>query len=401
MKIAAISHLASPAAPTGAEKSLASLAGALVGRDHRVAVVAPGSWCLADGLEATGIEVTTIPNRGCWLVQWGRQPPVRQLLRYLRYRLPDPGYRRMMVWLDRYWPDVVYVNCLPQLKGAAAARALGLPVVWHIREILPPGHRRRWFARHLKRDATQIVAVSHAVAEWLTDEGLGEKVVVIHNGCSSPPEPPDRSAVRAEYGLPSVGTLVGFFAQLVGHKGAIDLVEACSRLMTHDSSLGVVFAGAGPTADMERLRAAIAGSNRTDRFIVLPPQEDVSALLAAVDLVAVPSIWPDPLPRSVMEAMAAGRPVVAYRTGGVPEMIVEGETGLMVEVGDVEALARGLGRLVGDLELRQRLGAAAARRARVDFSFDLHVDRMERALIESAAVGIDSRPVEATSDEHR
>ncbi len=401
MKLAAISHLASADAPTGAEKSLAFLAESLVARGHEFSVVAPGSWCLTDRLEESGVEVAEIPSRACWLVQWGRQPPLTQALRYLRWRLPDPGTRRMMVRLDRLWPDVVYVNCLPQLKGAAAARALGLPVVWHIREILPPGFRRRWFARRLKRDATRIVAVSRAVAEWLNDEGLGDKVEVIHNGCDAPSDLPDQAAVRTEYGLPAIGTLVGFFAQIVRHKGAIDLVRACSRVMGDDPFLGAVFAGDGPPEELSCLRNAISASGHSDRFIMLPPQEDVGRLLAAVDMVGVPSRWPDPLPRSVMEAMAAGRPVVAYRTGGIPEMIVDGETGFMVETGDVEGLAQGIERLVADSELRRRLGAAAARRARSDFSFESHVDRMERILVECAAARSDGRSVREKTDDHR
>jgi len=384
VKIAAISHLASPDAPTGAEKSLASLAETLAGRDHQVAVVAPGSWCLADGLEAMGIEVASIPNRGCWLVQWGPQPTARQVFRYLRYRLPDSGYRRMMVWLDRFWPDVVYVNCLPQLKGAAAARALGLPVVWHIREILPAGHRRRWFARHLKRDATRIVAVSHAVAEWLEDEGLGELVTVVHNGCHVPSDQVSSSEVRESFGLPAEGVFVGFFAQLVSHKGTVDLVQAGSLAMAQVPSLFVVIAGAGPPDEIERLKAEIAKSPFSQRFFVLPPQRDVWNLLAAVDMAAVPSLWPDPLPRTVMEAMAVGRPVVAYGCGGVPEMIDEGETGFMVEPGDREGLAERMVRLARDQELRFRFGAAAGAKAQAEFSVAAYVDAMEKTLKEAS-----------------
>jgi len=290
----------------------------------------------------------------------------------------------MMVWLDRFWPDVVYVNCLPQLKGAAAARALGLPVVWHIREILPPGHRRRWFARRLKRDATRIVAVSHAVAEWLSDEGLGDLVTVVHNGYDAPGGSAETSALRESLGLPAQGIVVGFFAQLVSHKGARDLVHAGSLAMAEVPTLDVVFAGAGPRDEIERLRAEIAGSPFSDRFFVLPPQREVWHLLAAADMIAVPSLWPDPLPRAVMEAMAAGRPVVAYRCGGVPEMITEGETGFMVEPGDQRKLAERMVRLARDPELRRRMGAAAVERARTEFSVAAHVDAMERILTEAA-----------------
>jgi glycosyltransferase involved in cell wall biosynthesis len=384
VKLAAISHLASPDAPTGAEKSLCQLVGELSGRGHEAAVVAPGPWCLEAAVRESGAEVVEIRSRGCWLVQAAEQPLWKQGMRYARFRLPDPGFRRMMVWLDAFWPDVVLVNCLPQAKGAAAARALGLPVVWHIREILPPSRRRRWFAHRLKRDATRIVAVSHAVADWLAQEGLEDMVEVVHNGCQAPTLTADVSKVRADLGLSEAGVIVGFFAQIIGHKGTIDLVRAGSIAMAEQPGLQIVIAGDGPESEKQRLRDEIARSSRPEGFVVLPPVQEIWDLLAAVDMAAVPSLWPDPLPRTVMEAMAVGKPVVAYDTGGVAEMVVDGETGFMVQPGNVEGLADRMVRLAGDSDLRRRFGTAAAERARAEFSLSGHLDRMERILMAAA-----------------
>lgn len=384
MKLAGISHLASTGAPTGAEKSLAFLVEALAARGHETAVIAPGPWCLSDRLESAGVEVAAIPSRACWLVQWGPQPVAKQVLRYLRWRMPDPGTRRMVVWLDRYWPDVVYVNCLPQLKGAAAARALGLPVVWHVREILPPGGRRRWFARRLARDASRIVAVSEAVAGWIRDEGLGDRVSVVHNGVDVPDRICDSIAARADLGLPTEGLLVGFLGGMEVHKGASDLVAAAEHALRSIADLHIVLATYGPAAEIDAVRRRIAASPHTDHFHLIPPVDDIFRLLAAVDVVAFSSIWPDSLPRVIMEAMAAARPVIATRTGGVPEMVVDGGTGFMVEPGAVEALGDRIVELARNAEIRRRLGSAAADRVRSQFSVSAHVDRLERILSEAA-----------------
>ena len=113
----------------------------------------------------------------------------------------------------------------------------------------------------------------------------------------------------------------------------------------------------------------------------MPPQPEIWELLAAVDVLALPTLWPDPLPRAVMEAMAAGRPVVAYEDGGVPEMVVDGETGLLCQPGDVEGLTRAILEIAGNETRRGLLGEAGRKRARELFSVERHLDRMESVLM--------------------
>ena len=382
MKAALLSHLASVDAPTGAERSLALLARGLSEREHQVAVAAPGPWSMGAVLEAAGVEVATIPVRPCWLVQYGPQPLWRQTARAARYALPDRGYGDLRSWLGALDPDVVHVNCLPHLRGAAAARSLGLPVVWHIREILPPGPRRRWFAGRLGATSTRIVAVSEAVAHWLQEENLGELVEVIHNGADPPTDSVDREAARGRFDLPSEAVVVGLFSQLVAHKGSLDFLSAAHMAAARDPRLHFLIAGSGRSAFVEHLRGEIAAGPAADRIRLVPPQDEIWPLLAAVDMVALTTRWPDPLPRVVMEAMAVGLPVVAYDGGGVPEMVVAGETGVVLPSGDVEGLGAAMLELAGDGELRRCLGDAGCRRARRLFSVERHLDRMETVLRE-------------------
>ena len=385
MKAALLSHLASVDAPTGAERSLALLARGLSEREHQVAVAAPGPWSMGAGLEAAGVEVATIPVRPCWLVQYGPQPLWRQVVRGARYSLPDRGYRDLRSWLGGLDPDVVHINCLPHLRGAAAARSLGLPVVWHIREILPPGGRRRWFAGRLRAASTRIVAVSEAVARWLREEDLGELVEVIHNGADPPTDSVDREVIRGRFDLPPEAVVVGLFSQLVAHKGSLDFVRIAHLAAVRNPRLHFLIAGSGRPAFVEQLRGEIAAGPAAERIRLVPPQDEIWPLLAAVDVVALTTLWPDPLPRVVMEAMAVGLPVVAYDGGGVPEMVVAGETGMVLPSGDVEGLGAAMLELAGDGELRRRLGDAGCRRARRLFSVDEHVDRMEQVLFSVAS----------------
>ena len=383
MKIAMLSHLASLKAPTGAERSLALLARGLSDSGHKVAVATPGRWALREELEVGGVSVAPVPVRQCWLVQYGPQPLWRQAARGLRYAWPDAGSRGLRAWLSGLMPDVVHVNCLSHLRGAAAARSQGLPVVWHLREILPPGPRRRWFAGRLRSDATRIVAVSEAVAEWVREEGLGDRVEVVHNGVDPPVGGVDRDAARGSFDLPSEAVVVGLFSQLVVHKGALDLVRAAHAAISENSELRFLIAGHGPASFAGQLQREIAAGAAAGQIHLVPPQPEIWELLAAVDVLALPTLWPDPLPRAVMEAMVAGRPVVAYEDGGVAEMVVNRETGLLCRSGEVEDLTRAILEMAGDESLRSLFGKAGRNRARALFSVERHVNRMEQVLRET------------------
>lgn len=380
LSVALLSHLASARSPTGAERSLALLAAGLRGRGVRVAVAAPGPWSLARELADSGVEVSTIPCRSCWMTY--HDPPgwPRAMLKAARSALPDAGRRRLERWLRDRAPDVAHVNCLPHVRGAAAGRAAGLPVVWHLREILPPGSRRRWFAARLRRDAARIVAVSEAVGRWVREEGLGDRLVVVPNGVALAPAKLAPPEARGRLSIPGDGFLVGLFGQLRRHKGGLEFVRAAGLALQSEPGLRFLIAGSGPERYVAALRREAAARGAAERVHIVPPLASVEPLLAAVDAVCLPTLTPDPFPRSVLEAMAAGLPVAAFRGGGVGEMVRDGETGILVEPGDVEGLAAAFLRMAGDPDAGRAMGRAGRRRAESEFTLELHLDRMERVL---------------------
>jgi len=381
MRIACLSHLASREAPTGAERSLGLLATGLGRRGHETALAVPGAWWQEEALlQESGVMLVRAGCRCLWLTSADRQPVVKQLLRGIRFVAPDPDVRRLRRWLVRFNPDVVHVNCLPYVRAAELAFRLGLPVVWHLREILPPGARRRWFANRLRRDSTKVVAVSEAVARWLREENLGDRVVVVHNGVTAPTRTPKKTDARRILGLPETGCVVVWLGQIRSHKGAGAFVRSVGRAMNRVPELHAVLAGHGPQVEVDALRGEIAASAHRSRFLLLPPVDDVQPLLAAADMAAITTLAPDPLPRTVLEAMASGLPVVAFAVGGVPEMVLEGETGLLGAVGDEEGLAESIEALALDSDRRRRLGARGRERALSEFSLERHVDRMETVL---------------------
>jgi len=220
----------------------------------------------------------------------------------------------------------------------------------------------------------------------LREEGLGDRVEVVHNGVDPPVSGDGQAASRAHFGLPPEAVVVGLFSQLVVHKGALDLVRAAHAAISENPELHFLIAGHGPSSFADQLRREMAAGAAAGHIHLVPPQPEIWELLAAVDVLALPTQWPDPLPRAVMEAMAAGLPVVAYKNGGVPEMVVNGETGLLCQPGDVEGLTRAILEMAGDETLRSRLGEAGRQRARDLFSVERHVDQMEEILKETMSV---------------
>ena len=225
-----------------------------------------------------------------------------------------------------------------------------------------------------------MAAVSQAVASWLDEEGLGGRVTVVHNGVETEGSSQDRAVSRRALGLGEGSLLVVYLGQLVPHKGVDVLLRAVAAALPRHPALHLALAGSGSTRAAGEIMRRATDLGCEGHVTQLPPQPEPWPLLAAADVVAVPSLSPDPLPRAVLEAMAAGRPVVASATGGIAEMVVDGTTGILVPPGDTLALARALTTLADDGELRVRLGEAARLRARERFSMKAHLDRMEALL---------------------
>lgn len=383
LSVAMLSHAASSRAPTGAERSLALLAAGLAGRGHRVAVVAPGKgWVLAEELRRAGVDVFVVPSRPCWLTYWEPRPWPVVLLKALRCAWPDRSAAAMAALVRDWGAGVIHVNCLPHLRGATAARRAGLPVVWHLREILPPGPRRRFFARRLLRSGAQLVAVSEAVADWIRAEGLGDRVRVVYNGVAVPASVPAAGPAREALGLPPDGALIGFIGQLLPHKGVFVFVEAALQALLQAPTLRFLLAGDGPPGIRRSLQAALAAApaGQASRIHLLPAQGDSGDLIAACDVVCVPTLTPDPLPRVVLEAMAAGRLVVASATGGISEMVVHEESGVLVKAGSSSELAAALAGVPLGATASSAMGAEARRAVAARFSLARHLADMESLL---------------------
>jgi glycosyltransferase involved in cell wall biosynthesis len=256
---------------------------------------------------------------------------------------------------------LVHTNTSTTLGGAAAARLAGIPHVWHVREIYA-GFERWWPAyRRLLLTAQALPCVSAATCRQFDG---APAAFVLHDGLAVVPRPGDRAAARADLGLPAGAVVVAVLGRVSGWKGQDLLVRALAAPALRDRPEVVALLAGEPGHGEERHRRAVHELARVldiaDRVSDVGFRDDLDRVYAAADIVAVPSLHPDPLPSAALEAAAAGRCVVAAAHGGAREIVRDGATGRLVAPRDPGAVAAVLAELAADPAQRARLAAAAA-----------------------------------------
>lgn len=300
---------------------------------------------------------------------------IRAAARYLR-RL-----RRLVDDARSYAPDVAYssqqhIDCRAASKIAAS---LAVPQIIHLHYNVGPWLRRSVLER--LRTADLVVTVSDFIREQAIEHGRPEdRVVTLHNAVAvHPPPDPERSRdLRAELDLPGDAVTFGMVSRIDEGKGHLDAVDAFERVARDDLRLVIVGSG---RIDAE-VRQRIARSPAADRIVLTGYRTDVDDLLGIFDALVHPALQ-DPCPLAVLEAMAAGLPVLGYADGGVPELVVDGETGLLVETERVDDLTEAFRTIADDRGLARRLGGAARERAASRFT-PAQAGRRFAEIVESA-----------------
>lgn len=258
--------------------------------------------------------------------------------------------------------------------GFFALRLPGLPkehrpaFVVHRRVDFPPGGDPLTRMRYTS-DPCMFLCVSEAVRDVLQKHGVpGERLRVVHScidtGRVDAVAEPDRAALRAEIGIPADAGLIGVIGSLVPHKGHKHLLAALPRVFTERPEARLILFGDGPLE--AELRRDCWERGLQTRVTFAGFRNDVVRYLQAFDIFAHPSIE-EGLGTSILDAMAARLPVVASRTGGIPEVVVHGETGWLVPPASPSELAGALITLLEDPRRRSQFGEAG--RARVESAF--------------------------------
>jgi glycosyltransferase involved in cell wall biosynthesis len=414
LRVCLVNEYFPPFAPGGAEWSTYELARVLARRGHHVLVVTP-NYGAAPREELDGVHVIRFPfplklpeGRSLVSAKWLANPLFYTYAALALWRAVTP---------ERV--DVLHVqNKHMLIPGVLAGRLLRVPVLLTLRDgsiidaapmclhhgdRMPPDcgvrklwrecseeylalyvkrPRRRWrtklaflyfwldsrLKQRFLRRVEAVIGVSQGILDIYRRSGVLEGVRLVRSVYNLPPPPAEAGAaeaLRRRLGLQGrrVALYVG---KLSPGKGVADLVRAAREVVRAVPEVLFLFVGDGELS----LEAPYV------RRLGPLPNREVLALYAIADAVVVPSVIPDALSRVVLEAMAAGCPVVGTRVGGTPELVVDGLTGFLVDRHDPEGIARALTTLLADPELRARMGEEARRQVERKFDADASLDQV-------------------------
>jgi hypothetical protein len=304
----------------------------------------------------------------------------RKAVVFLRRFLSSVG--TLAVWLREQGASVLYVSTVTAPEWLLAGRLAGVRVVCHVHESMPMSRPASALLLSPLLAADLVVANSGDTRAWIR-ASLGERVArrtrVVHNGVREPASP----AATPPPGRPRSLVVVGRLSVIKGQDTAVR-ATALVRQAGHDVTLTLVGdCYPGYEAVEDGLRD-LAVRERVDDVTVFTGFRDPSPIVAAADVVLVPSRV-ESFGLAAVESLLLGRPVVATRIGGLPEVVRDGETGLLVPADDPRALADAVIRLLEDPQLAAALGAAGRADARARFSMPAFAAALADAVLSGPA----------------
>jgi glycosyltransferase involved in cell wall biosynthesis len=332
----------------GGEESLLTLARGLDRRRYAPCALVPGEGEIAAALRGLDIPVALLP-----------MPQVRP------WTLPAVlgGLRRLRALLATWRPRLIHAHgSRGALYAGLVARASRIPVIWHVRI----ADRDPVLDRGLVGLAARVIVISRAVAARFDGCRHAGKIRVVYNGV----DPEDWAPGVAV--APASGRVVLLAGRLCRDKGQRTLVRASRAVLAEVPDARFVLLGADTDGEAERLRG-LSRQLGVDHAVELRPWiADPRPAFRASDVITLPS-RSEGFGRVLVEAACLGKPVVASRVGGIPEVVVDRHTGLLVPAEDPRALASALITLLRDADLRRTLGSAARERALTRFTAQAHV----------------------------
>lgn len=323
-----------------------------------------------------GHDMAVVSRPGARILERAQEAGFATFAVDMRGAIDLPAIFRLRGVIRRFKADIVNTHSGrdTQLAGTAARTLYHRPRIVRTRHLALPITSK--FGYGVLPD--HVVTVSRFVEDALVAAGVPrERITTVSTGIDFSRY--DRSTVagdlRRELGLPADSLLVGTVAILRAKKGHAEILDAAPEILNRFPKAHFVFAGDGP--QMENLKERIATSGLQQRIHLLGLRRDVTNVLASLDVFILPT-HQEALGTAFIEAAAMSLPAVAAKVDGVPEVIIDGETGLLVPAHDGRALVEPVCRLLGDPIFRQGMGGNAAKFVRRTFAREVMAGGMER-----------------------
>ncbi len=318
--------------------------------------VLPGHGALEKKLEDIGVKTYVLPLS--WWI-----PSVRSVVNSYQ-----PGTdivercNRLASLIQEEKVDLVHTNTSVVAEGAIAAKISGRPHIWHLHEILksypslrPPLPLYLTY-KFMDLHSDKIITVTNVLKEAVSGSISPEKISMIHNGLDVETELYSPRDLRSELGVPENHLLVCAIGSVTREKGYLTYIEAAKIILQHRKN--VRFLIVGSIGDVELVSALVKDirKNSLQKYIkFLGFRRDVNRILEATDIYVLPS-QTESFGLTQLEAMAAAKPIVATRCGGPEEIVIQGETGMLVPVNNSELMAQAITSLVDDCTKRRGMG---------------------------------------------
>ena len=352
----------------GVERGTVEVADAIVKNGWKSIVISNGGL-LTSQLKRVGATVYEVPVHRKNPFLWGS------------------ARRQVKRILQQEGADIVHVRSrAPAWIALPAANSLGIATVSTVHSKFAPANifKKIYNGKMLKAD--RVIAISHFVENEIFTHygksGVAEKLSVIHRGVDLgmfDPKAVNQQRIIAEadrLGLPDDKSIIMLLARATSWKGHEILIQALAQLSDKDAILMLLGIEDGPPAYVEKLRAMAVRYGLGGRVRIGAGSRDMPAALMLADVVAMPSIKPEPFGRVAIEALAMGRPVVAFRHGGAVESIDEGRTGWLADPLSVGSLAEALQTALSLTPRKRRALAKDARQQMTEqFSKDMMCER--------------------------
>ena len=384
----------------GGEIALLNLVSALNRTHFEPVVVLASEGPLVGRMRDAGVETHVLPLDASLIETRKDSLGPRSLLQIRKAVLCVVYAFRLARWARRRGIRLIHANSLKaDLYGGMAGRMAGIPVLWHVRDsinsqYLPPSVAAafRWSARWVPQ---VVVANSKSTLNFL-DPGRDKKSAVVYSGIAHNGDAGDIRArvVHDGYDLQTFpldvppkeqadlrdGIVVTLVGRITPWKGQHVFLRAAARVRREfpKARFWIVGSPMFGEHDYERSLHDLASElGLTDQVEFWGQRGDVPALLAQTDLLVHASTLGEPFGQVVIEGMAAGKPVIATDGGALPEIVTSGETGLLVKMGDVDAMADAICALLADPARAATMGAAGRRRVQEKFTITHTVRKVE------------------------